>query len=179
MRCLRFLALSLIVLTFVTQLGAEAPLAPTRSARCFVVMEEGASSDGNSLYLNKMGVEPAIIRLFAPTRFTIGTKGLETKADGEFSYEAMGIELVERSRGIAVYAVGVTYRAAAMPAAKATVVVDFTLTDLQRGRGLVQPAEKAIELAAAKAHMRAGLAYIVEMQMPSPHGFRAKVRLSP
>lgn len=179
MHCPSFLALSLIALNMAVSLGAAAPLAQPRSVRCFVVMEEGASSEGNSLYLNKMGVEPALLRLFAPTRFSTGMRGVEMKADGEFSYEAVGIELVARLKRLAVYAVSLRYRAPEMPEAKATVVVDFKLADLARGRLLVQPAEKAIELAAAKAHMRSGLAWVVEMAMPSPQSFRAKVRLAP
>jgi hypothetical protein len=126
-----------------------------------------------------MGVEPSLLRLFAPTRFSMGAKGIETKAEGEFSYGTVGTELVARSKGFAVYAVSVNYRAAAMPEAKATVVVDFKLLELAKGRSLVQPAEKAIALAAAKAHMSSGVAWIVEMEMPGPQSFRAKVRLAP
>jgi hypothetical protein len=179
MRCPLAFALALIALNLVASLDAEAPLAKPRDARCFVVMEEGASSEGNSLYLNKMGVEPALLRLFAPTRFETGTKGIELKTEGEFSYQAEGIELAARSKGLAVYAVNVTYQAAAMPEAKAEVVVEFKLSELAKGSGFVQPAEKAIALASAKAHMRSGLAWVVEMEMPSPQSFRAKVRLAP
>lgn len=179
MRYPSILALALIAFGLAPSLGAEAPLAPSRNARCFVVIEEGASSEGNSLYLQKMGVDPAILRLFAPTRFLMGAKGIETKVEGEFSYEAMGTELVARSNRLAVYAVSVNYRAAAMPEAKATVVVDFKLSDLAKGRSLVQPAEKAIAIAAAKSHLSSGVAWIVEMEMPTPQSFRAKVRLAP
>jgi hypothetical protein len=179
MRCPSILAFALIALSLAPFLGAEVPLAQMRSARCFVAIEEGASSEGNSLYLQKMGVEPALLRLFAPTRFSVGAKGIETTAEGEFSYTTVGTELVARSKGFAVYAVSVNYRAAAVPEAKVTVVVDFKLSELVKGRGLVQPAEKAIALAAAKAHMSSGIAWIVEMEMPSSQSFRAKVRLAP
>jgi hypothetical protein len=175
----RLSILAFLAFCLASSLAADEALAPPSTARCFVVMAEGASPEGNSLYLRKMGVEPSLLRLFAPTRFRVSPAGVVTSAEGQFSYEAESPQLVVRSRGLAVYALSLRYRAERMPAAKATLVVDFKLSELAAGAGLVQPAEKAIELAAAKARMRSGLAWIVSMEMPTQSSFRARVQLAP
>jgi hypothetical protein len=160
------------------ELRAEAAKAPVISMTCFVVMEEGSSSEGNSLFLKKMGVEPSLIKLFAPTSFITLEKGIKTQAKGDFAYEAGSPELVTRSKRLALYEVPVRYRASSPPKAAKSVVVEFKLEDLARSGGLVQPAEKAIALAAAKAAMKSGTAWVVEMSY-AKGSFKAKVELGP
>jgi hypothetical protein len=160
------------------RLDAETAKAPVVSITCYVVMEEGSSSEGNSLYLKKMGIEPSLIKLFAPTSFTALDKGVKTQAKGDFAYEAGSPELVTRSKRLALYEVPVRYRASSPPKAKKSVAVDFKLEDLSRTGGIMQPAEKAIALAAAKASMKSGTAWVVEMSY-AKGSFRAKVELGP
>jgi hypothetical protein len=161
-----------------TQLAAQGASTQVRSTYCYVAMQAGASSEGNSLYLKKMGVEPGLLKLFSPTRFTVGEKGISTETQGDFAYQADTPELVAQSKTLAVYGVQVKYKAATTPKAQKTVQVDFSLGDLAGAKGLVQPAEKAIALAAAKAKMRSGTAWVVEMSYAKSL-FRAKVELSP
>jgi hypothetical protein len=79
---------------------------------------------------------------------------------------------------LALYSVALQFGAEPLPAALKTVVVVFTLADLARTKDVVQPAAKAIELAAAKARMKSGMAWIVEIKMPSRGAFRATVALA-
>jgi hypothetical protein len=175
---IRFLGAFACLLCLGAQLAGEGAKTQVRSALCYVVMETGASSEGNSLYLKKMGVEPGLLKLFAPTRFTIEGKGIKTQAQGDFAYQAEGPELVVKSKALAVYGVQVKYRAVTPPKAQKTIAVDFTLGDLSGAKGLVQPAEKAMLLAAAKAKLSSGTAWVVEMSY-AKSSFHAKVELSP
>ena len=161
-----------------TELSSEGAKAQVRSTRCFVVMQEGASSEGNSMYLKKMGVEPGLLKLFAPTRFTVEGKSVKTQVQGDFAYQAESPELVVKSKALAVYGVQVKYKAITRPKAQKTITVDFSLGDLAGAKGLVQPAEKAILLAAAKAKLSSGTAWVVEMSYAKA-SFHAKVELSP
>lgn len=171
--------ISLLFLCLASSLLAQASPAPARGARCYLVMEEGSSDEGNSLYLQKMLIDPSLLKLFAPTRFKRAQGRIELISSGQFSYESEGPQLIARSKRLVVYAVDLRYSAPRAPKAAKTIVVDFKLAELSRGRDLVQPAERAIELAASKAGMASGLAYIASMEMPSPQSFRAKVELSP
>jgi hypothetical protein len=161
----------------VTAQGATASGSP-RELVCFVVAEEGASSEGNSLYLSKMGVDPEALRSFAPSRFTSGLAGFKTVAEGKFSYEADTPVLADRSGKLVLYEVPVRLSAAAPPKARATVTVEFGLKDLRSGGGIVQPAVRAMQLAAAKAGIKSGIAWIVEMERVSTGMLRAKVGLA-
>jgi hypothetical protein len=170
---LAFLALPLIALG--GQTGTEPAYHETT---CYVLIEEGASAEGNALFLDKMGADSEALSRVAPTRFSVGAKNFLARSSGGFSYQADPPVLVERSGRLALYSVALQFGAEPLPAALKTVVVVFTLADLARTKDVVQPAAKAIELAAAKARMKSGMAWIVEIEMPSRGAFRATVALA-
>lgn len=147
-------------------------------ATCYVLVEEGASSEGNSLFLNKMGLDAAALGLVSPTRFSFGTKSSLTRASASFSYESDQPVLVERSGRLALYSVAITYKAEGYPLFFKTVVVEMKFADLRSTKDLVQPGAKAIELAAAKAGMKAGLAWILKMELVDHSRIRATVGLA-
>lgn len=149
-----------------------------RSAICYVLVEEGSSVEGNSLYFEKMGLDPELLSRVAPTRFTFNGKDFRMEASGSFSYRAETPVLVGRSGSAALYSVNLEFTAEPFPKARKTVVVRFRLLDLIRGGELVQPAAKAMRLAAAEAGMKSGMAWIGEMAMPSRGEFRARVLLA-
>jgi hypothetical protein len=157
--------------------GAVAQTGP-RELICFVVSEEGTSAEGNSLYLRKMGVDPEALRSFAPSRFTVGPGDFSAVVQGRVSYEAGTPVLADRVGKLALYEVPLRLAAAPPPRAQATVIVQFNIRDLASGRGIVQPALRAMQLAAAKARMRSGFAWIVEMARVAPGTLRAKVGLA-
>jgi hypothetical protein len=142
-------------------------------------MEEGASAEGDSLFLRKMVAGPELLRLYAPTRFIASKGGIELRSEGEFSYDVEGPQLVARSKRTLVYAFDLRMKVSPQPKAKSVVVVSFSLAELTKGRAILQPAERAIALAAAKSGMSSGLARIVSIEMPDSKSFRAKVALSP
>lgn len=152
--------------------------AQARGATCYVVVKEGASSEGNSLYLQKMGLDPELLSRVAPTRFNLEGKKFDLEASGSFSYEAETPDLVLRSGSLALYAVALKFTAGAFPKALKTVDVSFGLSEIVRGGEAVQPAAWAMQLAAAKAGMKTGSAWIVEMTMPARGEFRARVSLA-
>ncbi|MGA2546423.1 MAG: hypothetical protein ABSF43_07750 [Rectinemataceae bacterium] len=171
-------ALSLLVIPIFAQGDSSGLGTKARDASCYVIVEEGASAEGNALFLEKMGVDAEALSLVAPTRFSFGSKNSLTRTGGSLSYEADSPVLVERSGRLALYSVAFRFSPEPLPKALKTVIVNFTLADLARTKDAVQPAAKAIELAAAKARMKSGLAWIVEMKMPAHGAFRAKVGLA-
>jgi hypothetical protein len=166
------IVLAALVLLAAT-LGAE-----TREITCFVVVEEGASAEANSLYLRKMGVDPEVLKTFAPSRFTAGPGAFKAIAQGQFSYEAGTPVLRDRAGKLALYEVPLKISAAPPPKAQATVSVRFGFKELASAKGSVQPALRAMQLAAAKAGMKSGIAWIVEMSLVDPGMLSATVGLS-
>ncbi len=164
-------------------LGFEAPLgaapAGMRTAECFVLIEEGASSEGNSLFLSRMGVEPELLRYWVPTRFTKTGKLKSTAAEGKLSYTAETPVLLEKKGKSALYQVPVTFGGPALPKAEKTVKVDFRLKDLLVKGDILQPGAMAIELAVAKAGMAEGRAWVIDMKRLKDGSLRATVGLSP
>jgi len=162
--------------------GLASPAPPlfsqARDATCYVLVKEGASSEGNQLYLQKMGLDPELLSRVAPTRFTFSGKSFDLEASGNFSYEAQTPILVERSGSVVLYSVALKFTAGSFPAALKTVAVSFGLSDIVKGGEAVQPAAKAMQLAAAKAGMKTGMAWIEEMTMPARGEFRARVSLA-
>jgi hypothetical protein len=125
-----------------------------------------------------MGADPEALRSFAPSRFTAGSGAFTAAAQGQFSYEAGTPVLRDRAGKLALYEVPLRLSAPPPPKAQITVTVQFRLRDLASGRGIAQPAIRAMQLAAAKAGMRSGIAWIVEMARVAPGTLRAKVGLA-
>ncbi len=167
--CLALLAFSLLAVPTIAQ---------ARAATCYVLVEEGSSKEGNSLYFEKMGLDPELLSRVAPTRFSFNEKDFEMEASGSFSYRAETPVLVGRSGSAALYSVNLEFTAGPLPKARKTVVVRFRLSDLIKGGKLVQPAARAMRLAAAEAGLKSGMAWIGEMTMPSRGEFRARVLLA-
>jgi hypothetical protein len=78
----------------------------------------------------------------------------------------------------ALYEVPLKISAALPPKAQATVSVQFSFKELASAKGSMQPALRAMQLAAAKAGMKSGIAWIVEMSLVAPGMLSAKVGLS-
>ena len=150
----------------------------SRSMNCFVVIEEGASAEGNALFLQKMGVEPETLKSFAPSRFTRADGVFSASAQGDFAYQAESPVLVERLRGLALYQVPVKIRAPAPPRAAKKVDVIVLLSDLKKEGGIVQPAFRAMDLAAASAGWTSGSAWIIEMKSVGKGKLKAVVGLA-
>ncbi len=148
------------------------------NATCYVLVEEGSSSEGNKLYLDKMLVGGEVLSRLAPTSFDTRAKNFLTRGSANFSYEAGTPVPVERSGSWVLYSVDLKYKAGPYPKVYKTITVDITIADLKVGKELLQPATKAIELAAAKAGLSSGTAWIVGMSMPSRAVIRVKVSLS-
>ena len=172
----RALALSFALVAL--SLVAPSLFSQARDATCYVVVKEGASSEGNSLYLQKMGLDPELLSRVAPTRFTFSGKDFNMETSGNFSYEAQTPVLVARSGSVALYSVAIKFTAGTFPAALKTVAVSFGLSDIVKEGEAVQPAAWAMQLAATKAGMKTGSAWIVEMTMPARGEFRARVSLA-
>ena len=147
-------------------------------ATCYVLIEEGASSEGNSLFLNKMALESELLSRAAPTRFQSGSKIHLSTAEGSFSSEAEQPELVLRSGAFALYSVELRFKSSPFPKAKKNVKVSFSLADLMARGDIVQPAAMAIGLAAKAARMSSGRAWIQSMRADSAGAFTATVALS-
>ena len=114
----------------------------------------------------------------APTRFSFSAKDFSLQATGDFSYEADTPVLLGRSDSLALYSVALKFRAGPFPKAWKTIDVAFGFSDIVKGGEAVQPAAEAMKLAAAKAGLKSGLAWIVDMKMPSKGQFSAKVGLA-
>lgn len=162
----------------VAVLAAAPALAQTRGATCYVFVEEGASADGNSMYLNKMGLPAEALSRVAPTRFSFAKKEFSLEAAGSFSYEAGTPALLGRTGRLALYSVAIQFQPHPLPRVWKTVSVAFSLKDVLKGKDFVQPAAEAIRRAALQAGVTSGLAWIVDMQMPTKGNFRAKVSLA-
>jgi hypothetical protein len=158
--------------------GSAAAGAKTREATCYILVEEGSSAEGNSLFLQKMGASPQALSLVAPTRFSFASGSSFESASGSFSYEASTPRLVDRKGRLALYSVVVRFAAGPLPKALKTITVDVKMADLAGTADLVQPAAKAIELAAAKAGMKSGTAWVISMAMPTKAAIRVKVALA-
>lgn len=171
------LVLAVLVLLVMPQFApAAGPKA--REITCYVLVEEGDSAEGNSLFLQKMGMDTQALSLIAPTRFSFASVSSFTRTEGGFTYESGQPKLVARKNALALYSVEVKFSVASLPKAYKTVTVDVTMADLAATKDLIQPAAKAIELAAAKAGLKAGTAWILDMKMPTPKAIRVKVGLA-
>jgi hypothetical protein len=144
---------------------------------CYLLIEEGGSAEGNSLYLKKMALDAAALSRSLPTRFSSGAR-IALESEGAVRFEAEEPVLVERRGRLALYSVALSLEALALPRAQKTVTVDFSLADLARSKDLLQPADKAILLAAAKAGMRSGSAWVLDIRMIGRGKFRAKLGLA-
>jgi hypothetical protein len=174
----RSIAIFLIALSPLVAFGATGIEPKQRASTMYILVEEGASAEGNALFLKKMGLEPKLLSRALPVRFESRGGRFAVKAEGSLSYESAEPVLVERSGKLALYSVALKIRGGALPKAKKTETVDFSLAELEKSRDLVQPADRAIELAAAKAGMKKGRAWIVEITMPAPGRFEARVGLA-
>ncbi len=151
----------------------------SRDVECFAVASLGASSEGQRLYLQGMGFGPEALRGFAPSRFSRGSGKFFSHTEGAFGYEANTPVEVARSGSLVLYKVAATVRSAPPPRAAKTITVDISLRGLAGTGDAVQPGIKAIELAAAKAGWRSGLAWVLGMQWRAPDVLRARVALAP
>jgi hypothetical protein len=171
-------AVSLLLILALSATGAAWAESKAKEAVCYVIIEEGTSTEGNSLFLSKMGIDTELLSRVAPTRFSFDSAKFLSRAAGSFAYQAGSPLLIERSGRLALYSVAIKYSAGRFPRAAKTVAVTFSLSDLEPGGDAIQPAAKAIELAAKAAGMRSGTAWIVDMEMPSDGHFSAKVALA-
>jgi hypothetical protein len=158
--------------------SAAAAGAKAREATCYVLVEEGSSAEGNALFLQKMGLSPQALGMVAPTRFSFVSGSSFESASGSFSYEASTPLLVDRKGRLALYSVDVKFSAGKLPKVYKTITVDVKMADLAASGDLVQPAAKAIELAAAKAGMKSGIAWVTSMKMPTKSAIKVKVSLA-
>jgi hypothetical protein len=173
---LRPLALFCLAVAIPSCISAQAEA--QRSIKCYVVMREGASAEGNALYLQKMGVEPEALKSFAPANFSRAGGEFSVSVRGKLSYSAETPVLLERSGSVALYEVAVALRADDPPQAKKRVRVTVKLGDLAKAKELAQPAVRAMDLAAAAAKMRKGTAWIIEMEYAGKGRLEALVGLS-
>lgn len=150
----------------------------SRTLVCYYVVEEGASSDGNSLFNKKMAFEPEVLRSYCPSTFSRGPTGFATRAEGTFAYQAETPVAVDRNGKSVLYEVEVRLRTDTPPMAAKTLTVTIDFADLRTGKGLVQPAVKAMEYAAAKAGMKSGWAWIISMKRIGPGRLEAVVGLA-
>jgi hypothetical protein len=149
----------------------------TQKATCYVVAEEGDSAEANDLYLRMLSSSQAVA-FVAPTRFSFGSGSTFTSVDGSFSFEGGQPSLVDRKGKLALYSISVSFRVDAFPKAVSTPTIDLKIADLMGSSGIVQPGAKAIELAAAKAKLKSGVAWIISMKMPDKKTIRVKVGLA-
>jgi hypothetical protein len=149
-----------------------------RDITCYIVMEEGNSSEGNSLYLQKMGVDPEAIKTFAPVRFTrVGGK-FSASVQGAFAYQAETPTKVDRSGRLGLYEVPLRLKADPPPAAAKTVTVTILLSDLAKSGDIVQPSIMAMDKAAASLKWTEGTAWIIEMSRAGKGKLKAVVGLA-
>jgi len=171
-------------LLFVFYCGCTFPFAWAQAmpaggdATCYVLIEEGMSSEGNSLFLSKMAFDTELLSRVVPTRFQTGSKIKLSRAEGSFSYEAGSPGLVLRSGDFALYSVELRFKSSSFPKAKKKIKVSFSFADLIAGGDIVQPAEMAIGLASKAARMSTGKAWIQSMRANSAGAFTATVALS-
>jgi hypothetical protein len=149
-----------------------------RSLDCYVVVKEGSSSEGNSLFLQKMGIDPEALKSFAPTRFSRVGSRFSASVQGTFAYEAESPVLVERGGGLALYEVAVRLRSDPLPSPTKKVTVTLLVGDLARSGELVQPALRAMDLAAASVKWTSGSAWIIDMRTEGAGKLKAVVGLA-
>jgi hypothetical protein len=162
-------------------IASQAPVSAepvVRDLSCYVVMEEGASSEGNSLYLQKMGVDPEAVKTFAPVRFSREGGKFTTTVQGAFGYQAQTPTRIARSGRLALFEVPVRIKADPPPKPWKTATVTVLLSDLAKAKGLVQPAVKAMDLAAAAQKMGSGTAWIMDMSYAGKGKLKATVGLA-
>jgi hypothetical protein len=152
--------------------------AKERALDCYVVVEEGSSSEGNSLFLQKMGVDPEALKSFAPTSFSRVGKKFSASVQGTFAYEADSPVLVERRGRIALYEVAVRLRSDPLPSPAKKVSVTLLIGDLAESGDLVQPALRAMDLAAASLKWTSGTAWIIDMRPAGAGKLKAIVGLA-
>jgi len=173
-----FVALSVPGLHALPVAPSPAPNVAPRDITCYVVMEEGNSSEGNSLYLRKMGVDPEAIKTFAPVRFSRAGGKFTTSVQGVFAYQAETPVQVDRSGRLGLYEVPLRLKADPPPAAAKTVTVTVLLWELAKSGGIVQPSVQAMDKAAASLKWTEGTAWIIEMSRAGKGKLKAVVGLA-
>ncbi len=173
--------LAAIIASSLASLAFGAPAAATSETKeklCYVLVQEGASAEGTALYLRKMLLDPARLSRFAPTRFKLKPRfSLETEGSLH-GVEAGAPVLVERRGRLALYSLALGIEEKDLPKAQKTIVVEFSLANLARTGDQVQPADRALALAAAKSGLKRGSACVIDMTLSSKGLFRAKVGVS-
>lgn len=147
----------------------------TRQVLCYFITEEGASAEGNALMQRFMGVEPALLRGYAPMSFAKVKDVYSFKVEGEFGYSAEATREVERYGRVVLKSVKAEIRAPEPPRAAKTQLVTLKVADLAAQRGVVQPAQAAVEAAARKLKLKKGVAWIVSMELAAPGLLKAAV----
>jgi hypothetical protein len=173
-----FFAFSVPSLLAAPEKSVPAPSSAIRDITCYVVMEEGNSSEGNSLYLRKMGVDPEAVKTFAPVRFSRAERKFSTTVQGVFGYQAETPVLVDRSGRLGLYEVPLRLKADPPPVPAKTVTVTVLLSELATSGDIVQPAVNAMDKAAASQKMVAGTAWIIEMSYVGKGKLKAVVGLA-
>jgi len=170
---LRLLSLLALALALAAPLGAQA--APGRKVTCLVLVVEGESAEGNALFQRYMGLQPELLRSYAPSRFELTAKGLSVKAEGLLSYEAGGLVEVERRGRAVLSSVEAVIRGAPPPKAWKRAAVELALADLAAAGGAVQPGAAAIEAAARKLKLKRGVAWVESIGLAAPGLIEATV----
>jgi len=150
----------------------------TRSILCLILTTEGASAQGNALYLKYMALQPELLRSYTPTRFTVTRTEFSTTAEGRISYSAQELEPVERYGKTVLNSVAVEFVSAPLPKVWKSAEVEIKVAELAAGGDAVQPGARAIELAARKLKLTKGRAWIESIELVSPGLIRAKVNFA-
>jgi hypothetical protein len=125
-----------------------------------------------------MGVDPEALKSFAPMRFfRVGSK-FSASVQGSFAYEAESPVLIGRSGRLALYQVAVRIKSDPPPSPVKKVKVSLLLGDLAKSGDLVQPALRAMDLAAASLKWSDGTAWIIDMKPAGKGKLEAVVGLT-
>jgi hypothetical protein len=153
-----------VLLSPVSIHAAPSTAASERKIECFVLVELGASAEGNEVFIRNMGFDPEIMRSFAPSRFEVGAEGFRVSSEGAYSYQSESPNLVEKTGKIALYSMRARIKAPSPPNPQKTVKVEMRLADLAAKGTIVQPGLRAIELGARQLGWTSGRAWVIEMK---------------
>jgi hypothetical protein len=171
-------ALWLLPVLGLSSQAAAVPQPRAREISCYVAMEEGASSEGNALFLQKMGVDPEAVKTFAPMRFSRAGGKFTATVQGAFAYQAETPRRISSSGTLALYEVPLKLKSDPPPKPETTVKVTILLSELSVAGGIVQPSIAAMGKAAAAKKMDSGTAWIIEMSYAGKGKLKALVGLA-
>gem|GEM_PF-1995549 len=166
---------------FVSRLSPQtipAPAQPVRDVVCYVVVEESQSSEGDELFLRKMGVDPEAVKTFAPVSFSRRGGKFEAVVRGAFGYQARNPRRLASSGKLALYEVPLKIKSDPPPRPWKTARVSIDIAELSPSGGIVQPSVAAMDKAAAALKVTSGMAWIIEMRYSGKGRLNALVGLA-